>query len=368
VQAYDGLLSGIRVLDLSIWRPGPYATQLLANLGADVLKVEPPGGDPMRVFPELFSRLNANKRSAVLDLKQPAERDRAYELVADADALVEGFRPGVAARLGLGEAKVREVNPDIVYCSVSGFGQDGPLALRPGHDINYQAYAGVLAPNGGPPVESALPIADLAGGTFAALAVCAALVGRARTGEGEHVDVAMADVLATWTGPLATTAVAGSDRPLGGLPTYGSFLTADDRWITLGVLSEQHLWTAVCGVLGLEDLADLDMLERVERHDEVRARLVHAIREWPEERLLDAFGAGAPVAPVLSREEMLDAAQFRARGLIEGIARDGLPVMGYPVRFETRRARPSGQAPAAGDHQAEGFLPRPASRGKDPPR
>lgn len=367
MQAYDGLLSGLRVLDLSIWRPGPYATQLLADLGADVLKLEPPNGDPMRVFPELFARLNANKRSVVLDLKQAAQRDRAYELVAEADALVEGFRPGVAARLGMGESTVREVNPDLVYCSVSGFGQDGPLALRPGHDLNYQAYAGVLAPNGGPPVESALPIADLAGGTFAALAVCAALIGRSRTGAGEHVDVAMTDVLATWTGPLATTAMAGTDRPLGGLPTYGSFLTADDRWITLGVLNEQHLWTAVCAVLGLDDLAGVEMLERLDRHDEVRGRVVEAIRARPLDELLDAFGSAAPVAPVLSRGEMLDAPQFRARGLIEGVAGDGQPLMGYPVRFGTRRARPSGHAPRLGEHQSDGFLPRPASGAGDRP-
>ena len=363
MQAYDGLLSGVRVLDLSIWRPGPYATQLLADLGADVLKVEPPTGDPMRVFPELFARLNANKRSMVLDLKAPAARDRAYELVSEADALVEGFRPGVAARLGLGEDTVRAINPGIVYCSVSGFGQDGPLADRPGHDINYQAYAGALAPGGGPPVESALPIADLAGGTFAALAVSAALLGRGRTGDGERVDVAMADVLATWTGPLATTAMAGTDRPLGGLPTYGSFRTADERWITLGVLNEQHLWAAVCAALDLDDLGAVGMLDRLDRHDEIRARLVEAIRARPLRELLDAFGSAAPVAPVLTREEMLDAPQFRARGLIEGVAGDGRPLMGYPVRFTTRRARPPGRAPSAGAHQSDGFLPRPPPAG-----
>ena len=166
----DGLLTGVRVLDLSIWRPGPYATQLLADLGADVIKVEPPGGDPMRIFPELFSNLNANKRSVVLNLHDPAERAHAYELAAEADALVEGFRPGVAARLGMGEAEVRSINPSIVYCSVSGYGQDGPLAVAPGHDLNYQAYAAVLAPDGGPPVQCAVPIADLGGGLAAAMA------------------------------------------------------------------------------------------------------------------------------------------------------------------------------------------------------
>src|SRR2546423_2227686 len=146
----SGLLDGLRVLDFTIWRPGPYATQLLAELGAEVLKVEPPGGDPMRRYPGLFESLNVNKRSIVLDLKNDDHRARALALTAAADVLVEGFRPGVAARLGLGYEDARSVNSSIVYCSVSGMGQDGPLAPVPGHDLNYQAWAGSLEPDGGP--------------------------------------------------------------------------------------------------------------------------------------------------------------------------------------------------------------------------
>src|SRR5207248_9537494 len=139
---------------------------------------------------------SANKRSIVLDLKTEEGRDRALSLAADADALVEGFRPGVAARLGVSYDEVRGVNPTIIYCSVSGMGQDGPLALASGHDLNYQAWAGALAPEGGPPQTSAVPIADLAGGMAAALAVCAAYTRRLQTGEGERIAVAMADVIA----------------------------------------------------------------------------------------------------------------------------------------------------------------------------
>ncbi|HEY8058181.1 MAG TPA: CoA transferase, partial [Acidimicrobiales bacterium] len=137
-----GLLEGVRVLDLSIWRPGPYATQLLVEMGADVVKVEPPGGDPMRVFPALFADLNAGKRGAAVDLKDPAGRRAVLRRAAGADVVIEGFRPGVAVRLGVGEADVRSVNPTVVYCSISGYGQDGPLVAAPGHDINYQAWAG----------------------------------------------------------------------------------------------------------------------------------------------------------------------------------------------------------------------------------
>ena len=143
------LLAGLRVLDVSIWRPGPYATSLLVALGADVLKVEPPGGDPMRHYAELFAPINAGKRSIELDLKGAAGRTRALELATEADVLVEGFRPGVMARLGLDDPAVRAANPGIVYCSISGYGQRDPRAALPGHDVNYQAWAGALRPEGG---------------------------------------------------------------------------------------------------------------------------------------------------------------------------------------------------------------------------
>ena len=139
----DGLLSGMRVLDFGQWRPAPYATQLLADLGAEVLKVEQPGGDPMRAFPEIFATVAGHKRSVVLDLKDPRDRARALELAAEADVVVEGWRPGVAARLGVGPEDVRGVNPSVVYCSLSGFGASGPLRDAPGHDVNYQARGGV---------------------------------------------------------------------------------------------------------------------------------------------------------------------------------------------------------------------------------
>ncbi len=210
-----GLLEGVRVLDLGIWRPAPYATQLLAELGAEVIKVEPPGGDPMRTYPGLFAGLHADKRGLVLDLKVPGGRARALDLAAGADVVVEGFRPGVADRLGVGYDHVRAVNPAVVYCSVSGLGQDGPLASAPGHDLNYAAWSAMLAPDGGAPAVPAIPVADLAGGMAAAFAVCAALVRATRTGEGERIDVAMAGVLATWVGAVAprTRAEIGRRTP-----------------------------------------------------------------------------------------------------------------------------------------------------------
>ncbi|HEV2309825.1 MAG TPA: CoA transferase [Acidimicrobiia bacterium] len=353
-----GLLSGVRVLDLSIWRPGPYATQLLADLGADVLKIEPPGGDPMRAFPELFATLNGNKRSIVLDLKAPEDRARAHALVADADVVVEGFRPGVAARLGMGEAELRAVHPGLVYCSVSGYGQTGPLAPVPGHDLNYQAYAAVLTPDGGDPVEGRVPIADLAGGLAAAMGVCAALLGRSRTGEGEHVDVSMTDVLATWTGPVGHLALADSGETLGRLASYGSFRTADGSFITLGVITEQHFWEHVCDALGLDDLRDLDLTARRRKADDITDRLTAAIAARPRDELLERLSPDAPAAPALTRDEMLHHPQFLARDLVGGTTTDGYPYMGYPVRFGQHPARPPARTPGLGEHQDEGFPPR----------
>jgi crotonobetainyl-CoA:carnitine CoA-transferase CaiB-like acyl-CoA transferase len=352
-----GLLDGVRILDLSIWRPGPYATQLLADLGADVLKLEPPGGDPMRMFPDLFATLNSNKRSVVLNLGDAGDREHAYRLATDADALVEGFRPGVAERLGMGEATVRDRNPSIVYCSVSGYGQDGPLAGVPGHDLNYQAYAGMLTADGGVPVECTVPIADLAGGVFAAMATCAALLGRVTTGVGERVDVAMTDVLATWTGPFASHAVAGRDEPMGKLPSYGAFRTADGGWVTLGVINEQHFWTRLCDVLGLDDLRDLDLPARVAHSDTITPRLTDAIAARGRDELVESL-PDAPVAPALTRAEMLHHPQFQHRDLVGRTTADGVAAMGYPVRFTRRPARPLGTPPGLGEHQAEGFRPR----------
>jgi crotonobetainyl-CoA:carnitine CoA-transferase CaiB-like acyl-CoA transferase len=239
------LLSGLRVLDLSIWRPGPYATSLLVALGADVLKVEPPGGDPMRHYAGLFESINAGKRSIELDLKDRDDRETALALAMEADVLVEGFRPGVMARLGMDAGTVRGANPALVYCSISGYGQADPRAGLPGHDVNYQAWAGALTPEGGTARVSPLPIADLAGGMAAAFGICAAVLGRHATGEGSYLDVSMTDVLATWTGRIGNGDGdgEGGSSHAGPVPGYGIFDTADNGQIALGVISEQHFWS-----------------------------------------------------------------------------------------------------------------------------
>jgi crotonobetainyl-CoA:carnitine CoA-transferase CaiB-like acyl-CoA transferase len=351
----NGLLAGIRVLDLGVWRPGPYATQLLADLGADVLKVEPPGGDPLRIYPELFAQHNAGKRSIVLDLKTDADRERALELAAGADVVVEGFRPGVAARLGLGADDVRAVNPSAIYCSLSGFGQDGPLHAVPGHDVNYQAWGGALAPEGGAPRVSALPIADLAGGMAAAFAVCAALVHRLREGAGELIDVAMADVMATWTGAASSTSTVAAGREERGVPGYGTFVTADGGYIALGVLTEDHFWRGLCDGLGLDDIRDLEFAARMARTSELTARVAAVIASEPRDDLVARLLAGdVPVSPVLDRHEMTALEHFAQRSVVTSVPW-ATRFTGHPVRFASEPATARRPPPALDEHRGTGW-------------
>jgi crotonobetainyl-CoA:carnitine CoA-transferase CaiB-like acyl-CoA transferase len=342
------------VLDLSVWRPGPYATQLLAEIGADVLKVEPPGGDPMRAYPGLFASLSANKRSIVLNLKDDGDRERALELATAADVVIEGFRPGVVARLGVAYDDVRTRTPSIVYCSLSGMGQRGPLALAPAHDLNYQAWAGALRPEGDDPVVGRLPIADLAGGVFAAFAICAAVIRRQRTGEGDYIDVSMSDVLATWTGAVPPQAT-GVDPTVRGVPGYGLFETADGQHLALSIITENHFWAGLCDVLGLDDARELSFVDRMARIDELQSRIAGAIRGHERDAIVEALlAADAPAAPVLDRNGMLELSHFRERAVSTSDPWAEAAV-GYPVTFAVHPATRLTAPPEIDEHRGSGF-------------
>jgi crotonobetainyl-CoA:carnitine CoA-transferase CaiB-like acyl-CoA transferase len=357
-----GLLEGLRVLDLGIWRPVPYATQLLAEMGAEVLKIEPPGGDPMRVFPQLFDVLNAGKCSMVVDLKTDAGRARVLELAAGADAVLEGFRPGVADRLGVGYEAVRAVQPAAVYCSISGYGEDGPLSGLPGHDINYQAYAGTLAPRRGTPVPATVPIGDLGAGMTAAMATVAACFRARHSGEGERIDVAIADVLATWTGAVGELTPRGAGQAMDGLPAYGIYATADGQLVTLGVLAEAHFWTAMCAALDLGELVDVPLAERVVRKAELDEVVRAAVAKLPLAQVLERMERhDVPVAPVLDRGAMLRHPHFRWRGTVRDDPRpghEGEARMGHPARYRLHPARMLEEAPALDEQRTVSWAPR----------
>jgi crotonobetainyl-CoA:carnitine CoA-transferase CaiB-like acyl-CoA transferase len=337
------LLSGVRVLDLSIWRPGPYATSLLVALGADVLKVEPPGGDPMRQYASLFESINAGKRSIELDLKDGEDKKRALALAREADVLVEGFRPGVMGRLGLDAATVRGANPMLVYCSISGYGQGDPRAGLPGHDVNYQAWAGALTPEGGSARVSPLPIADLAGGMAAAFGICAAVLGRHVSGEGTYLDVSMTDVLATWTGRIGSADGSASGWARSGpVPGYGIFDTVDGAQVALGVISEQHFWSNLCIELGLDELSHLAFEDRSAQGDEMQRAVKRAIAGRHRDELVTALAAvGVPVAPVLDRAGMVANAPFPP----------------FPIRLPLPDVPTA--APSLDQHRGEGFVSPP---------
>ena len=251
-------LRGVRVLDLSSYLPGPFASLLLADFGAEVLKVEPPQGDGMMQLgprgaegtPLFHAALNAGKRLCRLDLKSADGKKTLLSLAAEADVLIEGFRPGVMQRLGLDHATIREACPRLIYCSLSGYGAEGPMSQVAGHDGNYLALAGVLHRNGVPPRSFDPPIADMTSGLFAMIAILGALEARRRDGLGCHIDLGIADVAM----PLQLFQLAALDEVVpqpestylnGGAAYYRVYTTFDDRHVMLGAV-EPKFWRAFC--------------------------------------------------------------------------------------------------------------------------
>ena len=245
-------LDGVRVVDLSWLLPGPFCTSLLADLGADVLKIERPGdGDYTRtLFPGMFRLVNRGKRSAVFDLREAGDRARLLDLAASADIFVEGFRPGVVDRLGVGYDELSRRNPGILYVSISGYGQSGPMVRRPGHDINFCAEAGLLAipasVGDSRPRRMQLPVSDLAGAMYAALSVVAALRRRDATGQGARLDVSLADCASAWS------AIRWSGAPAGGGDGWKHvnaandlFQAADGEWLAVALV-EEKFWEDFC--------------------------------------------------------------------------------------------------------------------------
>ncbi len=246
-----GKLSGIKVVDLSLFLPGPMLTMMMADQGAEVWKVEPAAGDPARDQAPFeggqsvwFRGLNRGKKSVVLDLKSEEGKARLWDMIAQADVFVEGFRPGVMARLGFDYVAVSARNPSIVYCSISAFGQSGDLAHHPAHDMAVQAMAGFLSVNDGAdgaPVVPGAPSADIAAGLTGLSAVLMALIGRTASGKGDYIDCAMFDSLLPWCAHIAGSAIAGGSSPksarqrsLGGAAFYHVYATADGKHIALG--------------------------------------------------------------------------------------------------------------------------------------
>lgn len=360
-------LHDLRVIDFTRLLPGPYATLVLADMGADVIKVEDPkGGDYLRMFPPTmegsnygarFASLNTGKRSVALDLKHPDGVAAAKRLMAEADVVFESFRPGVMDRLGLGYDAASEANPKLIYCAISGYGQDGPLRNRAGHDINYQALGGVLGlagPRNGPPELPAAQLADIGGGAlWPLIGVLTALHARHGSGRGRFVDASMTDgSLGFLQMALADQLITGAHPPrgeamlTGGQSCYGVYETADGGAMAVGSL-EPKFWAAFCKAVGRPDLMARH-LGPIEKTSETRRELEVLFRtktrlEW-EQVFADA---DACVEPVLRPDELFDHPLHIARNNVitddRGMKRIRTPMR--PVGAPSPR-----RAPELGEH------------------
>lgn len=361
-------LEGIKVLDLSRLLPGAYCTMMLADLGAKVVKVEEPGrGDYMReMLPvrgkegSYFLNVNRNKLSMSLNLKSEKAREVFLRLAEDYDVILESFRPGVLDRLGLGYEAIREVNPAIIYCSLSGFGQDGPYRNRVGHDLNYIGIGGMLGlfgPQEGPPSVPGVQIADLGGGWLAALSILAALVHRERTGRGQYVDVAMLDMVVFWL-PLAAGEYFASGEPpkpqgsiFGGkLACYNVYRTRDGRYLTLGAY-EAHFWKNLCRSLGRENLVERQFTPDQEG---LRQELQGIFLQRTRDEWLEFFrGKDIPCGPVNTLKEAFCDPQILHRDMLTEIdhPQEGrIKQLGIPIKFSETPGRLEAPPPLLGEH------------------
>jgi len=359
-------LDGLRVLDLSLFLPGPYLTTVMADHGAEVIKLEPPSGEPVRTIgPRAngesvwFRNTHRGKKSIVLDLKDPAGLAALHDIARTCDVMLEAFRPGVADRLGIGAAAMTALNPRLVYCSISAFGQGGPLRDRPAHDLAVEALAGTLSVNlgqDGRPTNPNIPVADATASLLALSAILMALYRRERTGRGDVVDLAMFDATLSWL-PNATGAVFAEDRPpvvkherqWGGGSFYNIYATRDGRYVVLG--GSEHKFVENL----LRALDRLDLIEGAAGppgpgHDAAKAFLAETFTtrtrdEW------EAWFEGRDVcfAPLLDLHEAFARPHVAARGMLVRDAEGNLHI-GTPIRFRDEPGRLNPRLPALGEH------------------
>ena len=355
-------LDGVRIVSLAEQYPGPYATLLLADLGADVILVERPGtGDPTRQFPAFFDALNRNKRSIVLDLKTDDGREKLLRLVRTSDVLLEGYRPGTAERLGVHYERVAAVKSDIVYVSVSGFGQEGPYRDRPGHDLSYQALAG-LFDDGHGRLRAATPglaVADLSAGMFAALAILVGLVNRERTSRGSYIDVSMFDGLISWMTASLVPVINGIGPP--GFPhdpAYAIYESADGQLVALAIVHEDAFWDSLCAALGMPEEAGLSSVRRLADRKRLTARISNMIRSHDMNQLEVALtAADVPFGRVNTLASVADDRHLAARQLIARVPSDCQHAerryIRQPLKILGLEGSPLTHAPGLGEHTGE---------------
>ncbi len=372
----DLALDGVRVIDLTSHLSGPYCSMILADHGADVIKVERQGaGDDARRMPPFiagesapFMLFNRNKRSIALDLKDERDRDLCRALARDADVFLENFTPGVADRLGLGYGALAAVNPRLVYCSISGFGQTGPYRERGGFDLMVQAMSGLMSVNGpedGPPHRLPVAIADIGAGMFAAIGILAALQARERTGRGQQVDTSLYDTAVSFGVYEAAHLFATGEPPprIGqahrGSAPYQVFRTADG-WLTIGAAT-QTIWLRLCEVIGRADLARdprfKDNAARIANRAALAALLQEVLAQEPTAIWAERLGAaGIPIGPVQTYDQVFADPQVVAREMVAEIdhpAAGAMRILGIPVKLSETPGALRRPAPRLDQHGAE---------------
>ena len=368
-------LARLKVLDVSQVMAGPFCCMLLGDMGADVIKVEPPGsGDQTRRAMGFrlkgadsggFLALNRNKRSIEVDLKNEAGRDVFYELVRAADILVENYRPGVAARLKIDYPTLKAINPRLIYASISGFGQTGPWAQRPGFDLIAQAMSGIMSGTGYPglpPVKNSIPIADLGSGLLALYGILSAVVGREHSGEGQFIDASLFETaigLSIWE----TAEYWGTGRvpgPIGSANRMSApyqAVRAADGYLVIGA-ANQKLWISLCEVIGrqelIEDLRFLDNTARLRNREALieeieKSFAARSSEDWAEALL----AAGVPAAPIYDYEQALQSEQASARDMVMEIdhpVEGTIKALGFPVKMSATPQEVRHPPPLLGQH------------------
>jgi len=373
------MLSGITVLDLTQFLAGPFATQILGDLGADVIKIEWGEGDSTRKLPPYFIdgdslyylSTNRNKRSICLNLKSEEGREAFLRMVARADVVIENFRPGVMDRLGLGDEVLRSVNPQIILCSISGYGSDGPLAQLPAYDMIVQAVSGGMSMTGEPggkPVRTGIPTGDLDAGLYAVIGILAQLYQRSRLKNGEqlkHIDVSMLDCqIAKLSYQGAYAMFSGEEPGLQGrghrsIPTYRAFTCGDGQDVVICANTEE-MWRKLCVVLGTEELlqdpAFATNADRLENIDKLMPKLDAGFRKFSAPELTERLNqAGVPAAMIHGVLDALNHPQTRHRGMVQELEHQSgtrFRIVGDPLKLSEQSAAPK-PPPRLGEHTAQ---------------
>ncbi len=370
-------LKGVRVLDLSRVLAGPFCSMILADLGAEVIKVEMPGeGDDTRTYPPFiggmssyFMSVNRGKKSVTLDLKRAEGREALYRLAERCDIFLENFRPGVTARLGIDYEAIRKVNPQIIYCSISSFGQVGPYASWPGYDIIIQGMGGLMGitgEHGRPPVRVGIAITDIGAGMWAAIAILGALRVRERTGIGQHIDISLLDGVISWMTYAAGIYFAtgrppermGSAHP--SMVPYQAFEAGDGRYLLIAA-GNDRLWATLCKVMGLERLIDDPRFSTMDRRVENREALIPILEEEFKKRPRDDWlerlrALGFPCGPVYTLDEVFRDPHVLSRGMLIEMEHPQIGTIrqiGPPIKLSETPCTVGSPPPTLGEHTEE---------------